>query len=127
MVDIVAAHKYEARALRVCVAGSRNFMSLEKVDLIVSTLPDGTVVVHGGARGVDQRAGEAAQDRGLSVEIFRPDWETHGRSAGPIRNKEMVRTCDYLVAFWDGKSRGTASSIQAAIDNGVDFEVILDD
>lgn len=45
---------------------------------------------------------------------FEADWEKHGRAAGPIRNAEIVAACDKLIAFWDGKSRGTQDAIKKA-------------
>jgi hypothetical protein len=43
-----------------------------------------------------------------------PDWAKHGRAAGPIRNKLIISDADYVIAFWDGKSTGTLSSINIA-------------
>lgn len=112
--------------LRICIAGSRGFRALEMVDEIIKVLPVDVIVVHGGAEGVDQRAERATQARGLGTEIWRPQWDKHGRSAGPIRNREMMQTCDFLYAFWDGRSKGTASTIQAARELGKPHEVLLD-
>lgn len=112
---------------RVCVSGSRNYRHLENIDLFLRSLPSSTVLVHGGAPGVDEYTNQAGRRRGLTVEVVLPRWEKFGRAAGPIRNREMVRSCDYLVAFWDGTSRGTASAIKAAKEFAVDYEVILDE
>jgi len=111
---------------RVCVSGSREYRVLENVDRVLAALPRGIVVVHGGAIGVDSRADGAARRLGLPVEVWEPDWERYGRRAGPLRNREMVATCDFLYAFWNGVSRGTASAIQAAIDEDVPFEIVED-
>jgi hypothetical protein len=105
---------------RVCISGSRTFGALDKVDTLVNSLPAWSLVVHGGVRGVDERADWAARVRGLEVEEF-------PSSAGPIRNCQMVASCDFLYAFWDGVSRGTASAIKAAQKAEVDYEVIYDD
>ena len=40
-----------------------------------------------------------------------PDWDKYGKSAGYIRNTEMAEAGDILVAFWDGKSKGTEHMI----------------
>jgi hypothetical protein len=42
------------------------------------------------------------------------DWAKYGPAAGPIRNKEIIDACDVVIAFWDGKSKGTANSIKLA-------------
>lgn len=116
-----------AMALRVCISGSRSFRALERVRAFIETLPPGTTVIHGGARGVDTTAGRAARACGLAVEVVQPDWARYGRAAGPLRNRAMVEGCDYLVAFWDGSSRGTKSAIDAAKHLGKDLDVVMDD
>ncbi len=49
------------------------------------------------------------KDFGGFLKEFPPDWEKHGKAAGPIRNKEMAEYADALLLIWDGKSRGSAS------------------
>lgn len=49
------------------------------------------------------------------MEVYIPDWELYGKSAGPIRNRKMVSKSDVVFAFWDGKSKGTKNSIDTAI------------
>jgi hypothetical protein len=114
----------------ICVSGSRTFRHLEFVDAYLNTIPvlvrEHVIILHGGAVGVDSRADYAARRLGFAVEVVRPDWERWGPSAGPRRNREMVDRADFLVAFWDGKSRGTASAIKAALDRGKDLEVLRD-
>ena len=40
---------------------------------------------------------------------FLADWDSHGKAAGPIRNRQMAEYADELLLIWDGKSRGSAS------------------
>lgn len=96
------------------VVGSRDFDNLKLVRDFVSRLNEDDVVVSGGARGVDKTAARAARSRGLHVIEHIPDWEKLGKSAGYVRNKDIVNDCDVLVAFWDGRSRGTMHSILLA-------------
>lgn len=110
--------------MRIAVVGSRKFPDMEKVRRYVRTLPVGTVVVSGGAEGVDKEAIAAAHEVFLSVDIFWPDWATHGKAARPLRNTKIVNSCDRLVAFWDGSSRGTADSIEKARKAGKPVEVV---
>lgn len=64
--------------------------------------------------GADYLAEEWAHSKRYLVMRFHPDWDKHGKKAGPIRNREMAAFGDYLVAFWDGKSKGTANMIEEA-------------
>lgn len=70
------------------------------------------LLLHGGAKGVDSIAGEWASKKGISVLYFKPDWERYGRSAGLRRNTIMSKECDFGVALWDGKSKGTKDAIK---------------
>jgi hypothetical protein len=48
---------------------------------------------------------------GLITAIVEPNWNAHGKAAGPIRNKVIEEISDRCIAFWDGKSRGTKNTI----------------
>ena len=56
-----------------------------------------------------------AKENGFGVEKYPAKWERYGRSAGPRRNKQMVEVCDYVICFWDQKSKGTKSMIDYAL------------
>lgn len=66
-------------------------------------------IVSGGASGIDACGEMFAQSIGIPVKIFEADWKTHGKAAGPIRNKEMAEYADILLLIWNGKSRGSAN------------------
>jgi hypothetical protein len=73
-------------------------------------------VIHGAQRGADRMAGHVAAYYGLDVEVIHADWHKHGKAAGPIRNTAMLESKpDYVIAFWDGASRGTLDTIQKAV------------
>lgn len=111
--------------MRVAIVGSRNYRDLDRVRRYVASLPKGTIVVSGGARGVDKTAERAAKECGLNVCIFYPDWEK-GRGAGLARNKRIVHNCDRLVAFYDGESRGTGFTIEYAAQLSIECVVFPD-
>jgi hypothetical protein len=89
-----------------------------------------TQIVTGCAKGVDALARNFAQNYHISLKVFKADWNNPllGKAAGPARNKEL---CDYLarnngrlIAFWDGKSRGTRSCIAIAQSLGLTVDII---
>jgi len=106
------------KELKVIIAGGRDFNNyalLRQVifELIYSKLYAGygISIVSGMARGADSLAVEFATCHNIQLYQFPADWNTHGKAAGYIRNREMAQFADVLVAFWDGQSRGTRNMI----------------
>jgi len=71
-------------------------------------------IVSGGAQGADQLGEQYAKEKELKAVILKPDWKQYGKAAGFIRNKDIVAAADYVIAFWDGQSKGTLNSINHA-------------
>lgn len=69
-------------------------------------------LIHGGAKGVDSIAEEWAGKKGIPVLKFLPDWSSIGISAAVKRNTTMADQCDFGVAIWDGKSKGTIDAMK---------------
>ncbi|MDR2572932.1 MAG: SLOG family protein [Desulfovibrio sp.] len=115
-------------AMNIAVIGSRTFndyQTLESVVLVVlkekSANPPDVTIMSGGAKGADSLARDFAQKHGAKYLEFLPDWEKHGKSAGIIRNADIVKNSDFVVAFWDGQSRGTRHSLEFARQNGTPY------
>lgn len=77
--------------VKVLVTGSRDWIDPHPIERELKKLPPGTIVVHGGARGVDTIAGFVAKKLGLKVREYQARWQEYGRTAGPIRNREMLQ------------------------------------
>jgi len=75
---------------------------------------DLVTIISGGAKGADSLAEDYAENWGMKSLVFKPDWEKYGKSAGFKRNQDIVDNSDMVVAFWDGKSKGTQDSINKA-------------
>jgi len=71
-------------------------------------------VISGGAKGADTLGVRFAKIYQCPVIIFKPDWDKYGKAAGFIRNQTIVDSCDMVLAFWDGKSKGTQDTINKA-------------
>jgi hypothetical protein len=96
------------------VVGSRTINDYEIVKKILGHY-EFDRVVSGGANGIDSLAEKySAEFNLLPPLIFLPNWKLHGRGAGLIRNKEIINSADFAIAIWDGKSKGTLSSIKHA-------------
>ena len=105
---------------RVVVAGCRDFTNYQQakdyIDFCISNIrkENNIIIISGGARGSDKLGEQYALDNGFKIERYLADWDTYGKSAGIIRNKKMAEISDYVICFWDGKSRGTKSMIDYA-------------
>ncbi|MEB5480951.1 DUF2493 domain-containing protein [Shouchella clausii] len=114
---------------KVIVAGSRDFndymLLKRKLDAALrNRASEGIEIVSGKARGADTLGEQYAKERGYAIKEFPADWETHGKAAGHIRNRLMAEYADALVAFWDGKSRGTENMIENAKKKGLQIREI---
>lgn len=113
--------------MKVLVTGSRNFQNLAYLEHELLALKP-TVVVHGGARGADALADAVATRHGIPVRVYHADWETHGRAAGPIRNRDMFTAehrpdepIDVCLAF-PGNGKGTHDMMAICRGAGVRVE-----
>lgn len=124
--------------IKVIIAGLRNFYDYDIVeDTVVSyfmsrgILKENVEIISGGARGADSLGEQLADSYGLKLTVFPAQWNTYGKTAGMIRNKEMadyaIKDSDkaILFAFWDGQSRGTKGMIDIAKRCGM--EVIVNE
>ena len=115
---------------KVIVAGGRDFSDY---DLLKSKLDnllvdrDPVEIVSGTAIGADKLGEFYAKRTQLAVALFPADWQPNGvfdKSAGYKRNAKMAEYADALVAFWDGKSRGTMHMIDLANKSGIQVRVV---
>lgn len=103
--------------MKLAIIGSRGFSDY---DLLSRTIEfyfrDGEIneIVSGGAAGADSLAGRWAREFQVKLTEFLPDWNKHGKSAGFIRNMDIVKYADMVLAFWNGQSKGTQNSLSIA-------------
>jgi hypothetical protein len=104
----------------VLFCGSRSWDSQRRADEIMQQLFDlfrGRFhVIQGGASGADDKAWLAAKKLGIPVKTENVDWRRFGKRAGVLRNVAMLdKQPQYVVALWDGQSKGTLHTIEQAI------------
>lgn len=114
---------------KVIVAGSRHFddypLLCWKLDRLLAQKMGNVEIVCGKARGADSLGEQYAKERGIPIRYFPADWQTLGKSAGYQRNVQMAAYADALVAFWDGKSKGTKHMIETAQRHRLNVRVVL--
>ena len=107
--------------MKIAIIGSRKITTAD----IGSYISDVDEIVSGGAAGVDLCAAEFAKKNAIKLTVFMPQYERYGRAAPIVRNKEIVDYADKILAFWDGKSKGTLSVIQYAKKTGKPCQIVL--
>lgn len=130
------------KELRIIVAGSRDFKDYQllsdKIMEYLTDMDDTDIIenpshvkfISGTARGVDVLGEQFAYTWGYDVVRFPADWDGLGKRTGYVRNTEMAKYAmadgnyGVLIAFWDGKSKGTKHMIDLAEKNGLEVHIV---
>ena len=108
--------------MRVAIIGSREMHVTE----LGAFLPaDTELIISGGAKGIDACARDYALGHGIRYVEFLPDYQRYGKAAPLKRNEQIIACADLVIAFWDGKSRGTKHAIDLCRRKNVPIEIQL--
>lgn len=116
--------------MHIIIAGCRDFNDYSIVEKEVMNLIGKFIgkieieIISGGATGADALGMRFAMEHKLPLIVVPAEWNKYGRSAGPRRNEKMARMAGTLIAFWDGKSRGTKNMIDTAKKLGLRVKVV---
>ena len=107
--------------MKLLIAGSR---SIKDFDFTPYIPEDVTEIISGGADGIDTLAEKYADKHKLSKHILRPEYSKYGKAAPILRNHVMVDLADAVLIIWDGRSRGTLSTINYAKEKDKELTLI---
>ncbi len=108
--------------MKLAIIGSRNCPPID-IGAYLKYIPD--TIVSGGAKGADTYAREFAKRHNLRLIEFLPEYDKYPPKIAPlVRNKQIVDECDCLLAFWDGKSRGTSYTINYAKEKNKPIKIV---
>ena len=113
---------------KILICGDRYWADKGAISKRLSQV-DNAIIIHGACRGADNLGGIVAKELGFEVLEFPADWTKYGRSAGPIRNRQMLDEKPTLVlAFHNNisKSKGTADTVREAKRRKIPVEIISD-
>ena len=102
--------------MKIIIAGGRTFNDYNKLCSYCNHILQNQQVIEivsGVANGADLLGERYAREKGYLIKQFPANWD-NGKSAGYIRNEEMAKYSDALIAFWDGSSKGTGHMINLA-------------
>lgn len=125
--------------MKIAIVGSRNFKCREtfkaimlqwnNLELVYSDIEKKCLrpvsFISGGAIGVDTWAEEFAASHAYDIKVIKPEWEKYGKKAGFLRNALIIKEAQMIIAFWDGKSKGTKHSIDLAIKEGKPIDIYI--
>ena len=114
--------------MRVAIIGSRDLQDKEEYwyKKICGSIPKNcTEIVSGGAEGIDTLAHRYANEHGLLFKEFLPEYSRYGKSAAFIRNSRIVEYAHMVLAFWNGKSRGTADAVMKCYQLNKPVEIFM--
>lgn len=101
--------------MKLIIAGSRNLeVSNDYIWNLLSSsdIENITEIVSGDCpSGIDKCGIQFAELHSLPIKRFSANWAKYGKSAGPIRNREMAEYADALLLIWDGESKGSKSML----------------
>jgi predicted Rossmann fold nucleotide-binding protein DprA/Smf involved in DNA uptake len=120
------------------VIGSRSFNNYKLLKETLDKHNDIGEIVSGGAVGSDSLAEKYAKENKIPFKVFKPNWQDFSEPcviktnqygdfnalAGLKRNQLIIDYCDKVIAFWDGKSRGSKDSINKAQQQGKQVIII---
>lgn len=122
--------------IKIIIAGSRTYSDYETLKYVIDNILQSNIynkgfensnieIICGKAKGADTLGEQYAKENGMNIKYFPADWNNYGKSAGYIRNKQMALYASYkkgygaLIAFWDGRSKGTKNMIELAKKQGL--------
>lgn len=107
--------------MKLAIIGSRTCTA---VNIAAYIQEQPAEIVSGGARGVDTLAAQYAQQYGIKLTVFRPNYQAHLQGAPIRRNEEICKYADKVLAFWDGQSKGTKYTINYARKLGKQVQIV---
>ena len=113
--------------IKVIIAGGRDFTDYNKLCQVCDEFLKDQIkieIVSGAYKGADLLGERYASERNHPIKQFPADWRQYGKSAGQKRNAEMANYANLLIAFWDGKSKGTKNMIDLATQAGLKVKVL---
>lgn len=115
--------------MRLLVSGDRYWKWEDRYTILKAVKElNPSVIIHGGAKGVDTIAGAIGRHLGIEVIVFPAQWHIYGKAAGHIRNLQMIEEGkpDYLLACHPciEDSKGTKHMIKSAKKHKIPYILI---
>ena len=96
---------------KIVIAGCRDYDNYDEakryIDFYLSETrkQNQIIIISGMANGADKIGERYAKENGFKVERYPAEWGKYGKSAGPIRNRQMAEGAILLFVFGTEKAR----------------------
>jgi SLOG family YspA-like protein len=114
--------------MKLAIVGSRNYDNYDNFKVIVDQYLDKNgiplEIISGGCKGVDKLAEKYARELDIPFKSFEADWNKYGRSAGPLRNTQIIEYCTHVLALPTKGSVGTLDTIRKAQKISKDVKIV---
>lgn len=114
--------------MKIAIVGTRNpgisYQEWEKLLLPEINLGEVSLIVSGGAKGIDTYAKLFAGRHHIPLMEFVPNYALYGRNATLRRNIQIVKEANRIFAFPSNESRGTLHTINEAKKLGKPVNII---
>ena len=114
------------RFVKLAIVGSRGFVDYRRFKYELGNIIQPHqigVIVSGGADGADTLADKYSREFAVPILTFYYE-RALGRAGGPVRNEKIMAEASHVIAFWDGVSPGTLSSINFAEEQGKYLKIV---
>jgi len=116
--------------MKIIVCGDRDWKNSKRLAAFLDFL-DGkssvSLIIEGECRGADLMSRAWAESRQIPVDPHPANWTKYHRGAGPIRNRELLKSKPNLVVAFHNdikKSKGTKDMLKAAMAAGVNCVLV---
>ena len=117
-------YKHAIKMIKLSVIGTRDFEDGELLEVELNK-ENIDVMVVGGKAGPDTLCSEYAVARDIPLQVFLPDYRSHGASANYQRNLEMIHHSNRILIFWNGYTQGQFNYLPHIKRKGTSFRTII--
>ena len=111
--------------MRVLVTGSRDFTDAKRVKEVLDSIEGITLLIEGGAKGLDELARLWAHSKGIPVITMFAAWTYYDKPAGPIRNGWLIKYGQPTMAVVFPGNKGTQNMLNQIKKAGIEHMIVV--
>lgn len=113
---------------KIAVVGTRNYDDYDHfvgwIKYYTQNIANVCFVSGGAKSGRDALIKRYAEENEMYIIEHFPQYSVYGKAAPLHRNTLIVNDAEMMIAFWDGKSKGTNDAIEKAKEKGIPIRIV---